>query len=375
MAFFTLHGARDRFVSALTALMLVFGLSMPPGTAQTAGSASKPSPTIEARRRFFGSSNVDPTSGAVRPDRVIMSWFSVASYAAAVNGHVVLLDAWVARGSHSGYVPTSPKEVAALRPEYIFIGHGDFDHAADTAQIAKLSGAKIVGTPEHCDSVREQAGEKLPCVFVGPPGAPAGHVKRLNLIPGVGITAVQHIHSSVESPQPEGDRLPCPPLWNPQDTGEHPPTADDLEHVFRHLPDARGGNVLYQFRIGDFSFVHHDTTGKIDTDAPQVVDILKSLPETDVQFGAVLAFGQVTNCLRSLGTYIRALRPKVFAATHYDNFTFAIGANAEDLEPYVREELARIPKRVRPKLLYSYDPKDYINPDPFIFNPRARAWR
>jgi hypothetical protein len=146
-------------------------------------------------------------------------------------------------------------------------------------------------------------------------------------------------------------------------------------HLLRHLPDARGGNVLYQFRIDDFALAWHDTTGKIQEDAPQVVDILRSLPETDVHFGAILAFGQVTNCFRSLAAYIEALSPKVFAATHHDNFTYFLGANAEDLEPLVREELSRIPRKERPKLLYTYDPDDYLNPKPFTFDPRAPVWR
>ncbi len=333
---------------------------------------------VEARQRFFGKQNVNPRTGAVRSDKVIMSWFSVASYAASLNGHVVLLDAWVARGSHSGYVPTSPEEVAALDPEYIFVGHGDFDHVADAAEIAAISGAVIVGTPEHCESIRSQAPDAdIECVDVAPAAAPAGVLTQLNdLIPGVDISAVVHIHSSVESPEfTDGQRLPCPPLWNPNATAEHPPTAEDMEHLFNHLPDARGGNVLYQFRVGDFSFVHHDTVGKIDKDAPQVIDALEGLPETDVQFGAVLAFGQVTNCLRSLSTYIQALDPKIYAATHHDNFTYAIGANAESLEPYVREELDRIPAKERPKLLYTYDPDDYLNPEPFTFDVKDAKWR
>ena len=89
----------------------------------------------------------------------------------------------------------------------------------------------------------------------------------------------------------------------------------------------------------------------------------------------MLAFGQATNCLRSLGLYLDALKPTIYAPMHHDNFTYFLGANAEDLEPYVREELARIPKKTRPKLLYSYDPKDYLNPDLYTFDPRADRWR
>ncbi len=361
-------------VGVLIALLVIASAVAPAGAEQ-----SKPIPAVnavaKARAKFFGKENVNPRTGAVTRDKVIFSWFSVSSFALAINGHVVLLDAWVARGSHSNYVPTNPKEISLLEPEYIFIGHGDFDHAADAAQIAGTTGAPIVGTPEHCDAIQRHTEKKLECIKAAPRGATPGIQTELDdLIPGVEISAIVHIHSSVESPEwPEG-YLPCPPVWNALDTAEHPPTPEDMEHLFRHLPDARGGNILYQFRFGDFSFAHHDTTGKIDRDAPAAVEAMERLPETDVQFGSVLAFGQVTNCLRSLGLYIRTLKPKVYAAMHHDNFTYFIGANADDLEPYVRDEIARVPKKIRPDLLYSYDPDDYLNYKLWTFDPDDPRW-
>jgi len=358
-----------RFLVKILVLVMVATL-VTPASAQRASKEM-----VATRQRFFGRANVDPITGAVRRDKVILSWFSVASYAASFNGHVVLLDGWVARGSHSGYVPTSPEEVAKLEPEYIFIGHGDFDHAADVAEIAKLSGATVVGSPEHCDSVNEQAGEELSCKAIVMAGAPPGFLRHFrNFMPGVDMTAVVHVHSSVEPSEFDPEYLPCPPIWNALDTAENPPTPDDFQHLITHLPDARGANILYQFRVGDFSLAHHDTVGKID-ETPMVIDALESLPPTDIDFGAVLAFGQATNCLRSLGLYLRALKPTVYAATHHDNFTYFIGGNARDLEPYVRDEIARVPKKIRPDLLYTYDPDDYLNPKPFTFNVKDARWR
>ena len=82
-------------------------------------SASVPagaSPTVAARQRFFGAANVDSGTGEVDPTKVILSWFGVTSFAMAVAGNVILLDAWVPRGEFSTYVPTSPTELAALMP-------------------------------------------------------------------------------------------------------------------------------------------------------------------------------------------------------------------------------------------------------------------
>lgn len=362
----------------LLALLMTVGLLTAAGGLHAASGQQMNvgvSDKVAARQKFFGKANVDPRTGAVRKDRVILSWFSVGSYAASFNGHVVLLDAWVARGSHSNYVPTSSEEVAMLEPEYIFIGHGDFDHAADAAEIAALSGAVIVGSPEHCDSIRSQVETEIGCENIVPEAAPPGFVVNdLDLIPGVEMSAVVHLHSSVEPPQFDPTHLPCPPIWNALNTADHPPSPDDMQHLATHLPDARGANILYQFRVGNFSLAHHDTVGKID-DNPLVVKALEGLPQTDIDFGAVLAFGQATNCLRSLGLYLKALQPTVYAATHHDNFTYLIGANAKDLEPYVRAELDQLPAKIRPELLYTYDPTDYLNPKPFTFNPTSARWR
>jgi hypothetical protein len=56
-----------------------------------------PAETIAARQRFFGLDNVDPRTGAIRDDLVILSWTGVSSFAAAFMGHVVFLDAYIAR--------------------------------------------------------------------------------------------------------------------------------------------------------------------------------------------------------------------------------------------------------------------------------------
>ncbi|HYI44553.1 MAG TPA: MBL fold metallo-hydrolase [Actinomycetota bacterium] len=356
-----------RFSCALLTLVAAVAVGLP---ASPAVGANKD--MVAAREKFFGAENVGP-DGSVRSDRVILSWFSVSSFAAAFNGHVVFLDAWRVRGSVGNYVPTTTEELIDLDPEYVFIGHGDFDHAADLGDIAAGSGAKVVGSPEHCEIARSQTGDdSIPCIEAAPEGAPPGLRKELRLIPGVEISAVTHVHSSVESY--EGDRTPCPPIWNAQDTAAHPPSPEDLISMTT-WGTTRGANILYQFRLGDFALTWHDTSGKLEEDAPEAVKALETLPPTDVHTGPVLAFGQVTNCMRSLGQYIRVLRPKIYAANHHDNFVAVAGDNARDLEPYVRDEIERIPKKIRPQLVYTYDPDDYIRPELYTYDPSAPRWR
>ena len=138
-----------RFAHAAVALLASSTLLAPPAAGDAghppAAVAASPSAgdTVAAREHFFGAENVGP-DGRVRSDRVIASWFSVASLALAIDGHVVLLDTYIHKGEDTpNYVPTMTDELAALRPEAIFVGHGHFDHANTAGELAYRTGAAL----------------------------------------------------------------------------------------------------------------------------------------------------------------------------------------------------------------------------------------
>lgn len=332
---------------------------------------------VAARRAAFGAANV-ADDGSVRADRVILSWFGVTNFAAAIGGHVVLLDAWVPRGEYSGYIPASPASLAALKPEYIFAGHSHFDHLADGAQIIASSGATLVGTPEQCQQVRRQAAaSQVNCILAVDPGAPFGATRELAAALGwgnVGVTVVKHVHSAGRQPHPEDPHTPAAP---PPDFGavvEHMPAPQDTVHLASHLGDAENGTVLYQFRVGAFSLLWHDSSGPLSDDAPNVFDVLRSLPPTDVQVGAIMGFNQITNGLRDPRMYIEAIAPKVFVPSHHDNWAPPVSTRAENYRPILVEELERIPAAARPELRFIADPQDYMRPDALTFDITDPRW-
>jgi hypothetical protein len=113
---------------------------------------------IAARQKFFGSENVNDKSGKVREDRVVFSWLTNATFAAAMKGHVVLLDSFVTRlETMPGRTPFVIQDLVDLKPEAIFLGHGHFDHADNAAYIAQETGAVIYATPETCDNMHIDA--------------------------------------------------------------------------------------------------------------------------------------------------------------------------------------------------------------------------
>ncbi|WP_245717367.1 MBL fold metallo-hydrolase [Nocardia jejuensis] len=330
--------------------------------------------TVAARQRFFGVDAVDPDTGSVRADQAILTWFGCASFAVALGGTVLLLDAWVPRGVTSGYVPTTPTEVAALRPAAIFIGHGHFDHAADAGPIAQASGAVLYGTAEHCATARKQISEspEFPCEELGSASSLPGDRYDFELAEGLSVTAIRHIHSAPtsrhEGPDASDRVIPTPCVG---DIRRYPPSLADAAHLARRLTDPEGGVLLYQFRTEHFTLTWHDSSGPLLDKAPEVVDVLRTLPASDVHVGAVQGYNQFFNGLRDPRTYIEALRPKVFVPNHHDNWLPLITARGEAFETPLGTELARIPGG--PKLQMLLDPKDYVAPGRLAFSIRPHT--
>jgi len=332
--------------------------------------AVSPALTLKARQRYFGAENVDPVSGAVRRDRVILSWFGVTNFAMAIRGHVVLLDAWVPRGGTSGYVPSSPDELAMLAPEAIFIGHAHFDHAADATPIALASRATLVGNAEQCASLQARAGTAMPprCVAALAAGVNPGTKGAVDLLRGVEVTAVKHLHSGATEPghDPTGYHVPViPPPSTTQ--VEHPPTPEDMLHLVGHLPDAEAGTVLYRFRVGDFSLVWNDSAGPLIENAPGALDRLRELRPVDVQIGAIQSFNQFTNGMRDIRAYIEAIGAPLFVPSHHDDWAAGITTKGENYRAPLDAELMRIPPERRPQVRFISDPADYVRPEALTF--------
>jgi len=52
---------------------------------------------IAARQKFFGFENVDPRTGAVDKDKIVVSWLGHMSAAVSIRGRVVMLDTYIPR--------------------------------------------------------------------------------------------------------------------------------------------------------------------------------------------------------------------------------------------------------------------------------------
>ncbi len=141
--------------------------------------------------------------------------------------------------------------------------------------------------------------------------------------------------------------------------------------------------VAYYFTVGDgkhkFTFLWHNTTGPYKEQAPQIFDIARALPKTDVELGALFSIGWLTNSERDAVLFTQALQPKVYVPTHVD---LAVGTfiNLHTTTPYWKNAYSRqldiigVPQDQRPIVRWLYDPDAFINPGMLTFDIKDDFW-
>ena len=279
-------------------VVLALGLSL----SAAAHDRFHPDPAmIAARSKIFGIENVNQKTGEVDPSRVIFSWLTNASFAAAANGRVMLLDSYVTRLEiMPGRTPFVIQDLVDLMPEAILLGHGHFDHADNAAYIAQETGATIYASPETCDNMAIDANNNfvagytlvptVTCISLTDRGSlPGAQTVRIDQFePDIRIEVFKHLHSTntgVNDPDAvpvaatvagvctptatHGNTFPCN-LQDPRDPLLFPP-GTMLEPAFLNIATSRQGAggpiaLFYVFTVRgphNFKFVWHNSTGDI----------------------------------------------------------------------------------------------------------------
>jgi hypothetical protein len=214
-------------------------------------------------------------------------------------------------------------------------------------------------------------------------GAALGSRGQLDrLIPGVKISVVSVPHSAADTPDPankKGPYGPTPFVPAYRSRLAHPPapigTADRQINDGVHAGSgAEGGDNLYQFRLGAFSFVYHDTSGPVKV-GDATWTSLRALPPTDVEYAAVVAFDTATVGFRDSRIITEALRTREFSPLHHDDWNEALGSEAWSYEDPVRTEFQKIPAERRPRIDWLFDPSDYLAGGVRSWRLDADTWR
>jgi len=244
------------------------------------------------------------------------------------------------------------------------------------------TGATIFGAAEHCDAMRGDAvrifgaGTSVKCTTLVTAGStPGAEVTNIDFLwPDVCITSFKHLHSGPAPLDPDYPQNLVNPVRDPRVNELYPPTPP-LALNTRTVAGAGGTvSIFYQFTVGDFSFIWHDTNGPIKDFQPQIIPMLAALPKADVEFGSLVSTGEAINGVRDIAMYIQLIKPKIFYGGHADNFN--IGAS-----PYYHQALQRqfdifgIPVADRPVVAGFDDPYDYVRPGLATFSWKDKQWR
>ena len=146
----------------------------------------------------------------------------------------------------------------------LLTGHSHFDHSFDTATWARLSGARIIGSPTTCLQVRAAKIPARRCT-------PVLGGEKFTLERGVEMYVIRWNHS--------GDPAKNAEQHNPAELRD-PPEPDCHAARFRagvaeDFPNG-GGNRAYLFKVdgpqGQFSWLFQDSASAVDLRVPIVID-------------------------------------------------------------------------------------------------------
>jgi L-ascorbate metabolism protein UlaG (beta-lactamase superfamily) len=94
------------------------------------------------------------TAATLQAQETKIHWFGHAAFSVTTpKGKVLLIDPWLKNPKNPDKDP-----LAGLKADYILITHGHRDHVGDAADIAKATGAPLVGNPELAANLVRLAG-------------------------------------------------------------------------------------------------------------------------------------------------------------------------------------------------------------------------
>jgi hypothetical protein len=225
-----------------------------------------------------------PAPAHAAPDHVDLTWLSIANMHFDVGRQRILADGYITRlpqdlfyGGGGGLAATRramQPDVPAVTEVFkaiggrralnlLLTGHSHFDHSFDTGVWARLSRARVIGSPTTCLQVRAQKipARRCTAVYGG---------EKITLEPGVDMYVIRWNHS--------GDPAQNPEQHNPVELGM--PPDPDAHGGFRagvaeDFPNGGGGRA-YLFVVtgpsGRFSWIFQDSAAAAALRVPIVVE-------------------------------------------------------------------------------------------------------
>jgi L-ascorbate metabolism protein UlaG (beta-lactamase superfamily) len=101
-----------------------------------------------------------------------LRWLGHGCWLVASGGKTILIDPFLNDS------PTAPVKADAVKPDFVLVSHGHFDHVADAASVANRTGATVVANYEICEWLGKQGVKNTqPMNIGGGIDLPFGRVK------------------------------------------------------------------------------------------------------------------------------------------------------------------------------------------------------
>lgn len=301
---------KSNYVSAH--LMVIAAASVAFASSALAGDPGDPRLTAASPEAACNSLTMASTGGPTIKDKktLLVRWMGFTNYELVYGDHVILLDQWYDRaGTQYKDLGFSPSDVT--RADLMLVGHGHYDHMADTARVGSQTHAPIIAAPITVAKLLTQPVNPAQLIPV------TGTTGEVLNFPGIGITI-----------QPILGRHGQPPAFTgafgtAYKAGAPVPTPSQASALATIL--ARGssdpnittqGTIAYIFTFEDgFKLAWRDSGGVMTDYEKQV---LAEIGPVDVLLGAVAANVIAESQAKILLPMLETYRPAVYIPGHHE---------------------------------------------------------
>lgn len=250
------------------------------------------------------------TGGAFpkNPHTLAIRWTGYSNFELVYNGQILLLDAYLDRGSM--FAPLGFKAADVKKANVILIGHGHFDHMSDAASVAIRTGAVVVGAPLTTAKLQTQ---NLDAKQIRTVTGKGGEVLKF------GKFEVEPILGRHGQPPANVTRAFNQALQSTATPLTPEQTAEEAVIRSRGTSDPRivaEGTITYLITLDDgFRIMYRDSGGAI---TEYEKSAMQRIGHVDIAIAAVAADFLPSLTVPQALEYLRLYKPDVYLPAHYD---------------------------------------------------------
>jgi L-ascorbate metabolism protein UlaG (beta-lactamase superfamily) len=262
-----------------------------------------------------------------------LRWTGFANFEMVYNGHVVLLDAYIDRGSY--FPPLGFRAADVKRADLILVGHGHVDHMSDAASIGARTGAIVVGAPVTTEKLLTQEINPKQVRTV------TGRGGELLRFPGFTVEPILGRHGE----PPAGVVAAFQAALRATTTPATPEQQAELAEIRKRgiAGDPRvvtEGTIAYLITLDNgFRIYVRDSGGRV-TDYEKAA--MEKVGRVDVALIAVSAAFTQELAVPAALEHLRTYRPDVYIPSHHDGAYGTLWRATEPLFQAIKDERPEI---------------------------------